>query len=93
MKPFLYVPKAKIIIYAAFYQIPFLEDCTNQNLTYQRNQIRHQVIPYLKTQTSFCKISQKYHQTLLQAYNFIRKQTLLFLTKHTNHSCNPPNFF
>ncbi|QBF24030.1 tRNA lysidine(34) synthetase TilS ['Catharanthus roseus' aster yellows phytoplasma] len=93
LKPFLYVPKAKIISYAAFYQIPFLEDYTNQNLTYQRNQIRHQVIPYLKTQTSFLQNIPKYQQTLLQAYNFIRKQTLLFLTKHTNHSCNPPNSF
>ncbi|ABC65709.1 cell cycle protein MesJ [Aster yellows witches'-broom phytoplasma AYWB] len=91
LKPFLYIPKAKIISYAAFYKIPFLEDYTNQKLTYQRNQIRHQVIPYLKTQTSFLQNIQKYQQTLLQAYNFIRKQTLLFLTKHTNHSCNQPN--
>ncbi len=91
LKPFLYIPKAQIISYAIVNQIPFLEDYTNQKLTYQRNQIRHQVIPYLKTQTSFLQNIQKYQQTLLQTYNFIRKQTLLFLKKNTNHSCNQTN--
>ncbi|KUI63347.1 tRNA(Ile)-lysidine synthase [Cytospora mali] len=92
LKPFLYIPKAKIISYVTFYQIPFLEDYTNQKITYQRNQIRHKVIPYLKIKTGFLQNIQKYQQILLQAHNFIRKQTLLFLTKHTNHICNQTNF-
>jgi tRNA(Ile)-lysidine synthase/bifunctional protein TilS/HprT len=88
LKPFLYVPKTKIISYASFHQIPFLEDYTNQKPTYQRNQIRHQVIPYLENNTSFLQNIHKYHQIILQAHNFIRKQTLLFISKHINHSLN-----
>ncbi len=47
-RPLLFATRDEIIRYAADYQIMWREDISNQTDDYQRNFIRHQVIPQLK---------------------------------------------
>lgn len=84
LKPFLYLSKAEILVYAQNQKVPFLEDSTNQQTIYQRNQIRYHVIPYLKKNTAFLSNIKNFSQQLIQAQTFIRQQTLIFIK---NNSC------
>ena len=45
IRPLLFANRLKIINYAAANQIPFQEDSSNEELVYQRNIIRHKLIP------------------------------------------------
>ncbi|MDV3195911.1 MAG: tRNA lysidine(34) synthetase TilS, partial [Candidatus Phytoplasma stylosanthis] len=79
VKPFLYVPKQKIINYARDKKILFLEDHTNQLNLYNRNKIRNKIIPFFKQMNNFLKNITKFHFQLTEINNFIRKQTILFV--------------
>jgi tRNA(Ile)-lysidine synthase len=48
IRPLLEVNKAEILNYAKTHQIPYREDSSNFDLSYQRNYLRHQLIPQLK---------------------------------------------
>ncbi|MBP5835952.1 tRNA lysidine(34) synthetase TilS [Candidatus Phytoplasma meliae] len=79
LKPFLYTTKKEIMAYAKTYQVPFLEDKTNQETIYQRNYIRHRVIPYLQEKTAFLANVKRFSCQLLETHHFIRKTTLAFI--------------
>jgi len=48
LRPFLYISRNMIDEYAQAHQIPFHYDETNDDATYKRNQIRREVLPYLR---------------------------------------------
>ncbi|MFG6084390.1 MAG: cell cycle protein MesJ [Candidatus Phytoplasma solani] len=86
LKPFLYLSKAEILVYAQNQKVPFLEDSTNQQTIYQRNQIRYHVIPYLKKNTAFLSNIKNFSQQLIQAQTFIRQQTLIFIKNNSYYN-------
>ncbi len=47
-RPLLSQSKEDILKYAVEFDIPFREDTTNMDMSFDRNKIRHQVIPILK---------------------------------------------
>ncbi|RAM57735.1 hypothetical protein DH96_01360 [Candidatus Phytoplasma oryzae] len=79
LKPFLYIKKKKIIEYAEKNKIYFLEDYTNKQNIYLRNQLRNQIIPFFKQKYNFLKNIKKFHFQIDEVSNFIRNQTFLFL--------------
>ncbi|MBS2126509.1 tRNA lysidine(34) synthetase TilS ['Fragaria x ananassa' phyllody phytoplasma] len=92
LKPFLYTTKKEIMAYAKTYQVTFLKDKTNQETIYQRNHIRHHVIPYLQEKTAFLANVKRFSCQLLETHHFIRKTTLAFIKeKQLNQSSNPQN--
>lgn len=50
VRPLLNIPKQELINFANTHQIDWYEDESNQDLTYARNRIRHQVLPNLLTE-------------------------------------------
>lgn len=48
VRPFMCVTKKQILNYAAFYDIPFLEDPTNEQIKYERNFLRKNVVSAFK---------------------------------------------
>lgn len=47
LRPLLFARRQAIVDYAEANQIAFVEDASNQDLNFRRNQIRHQLIPFL----------------------------------------------
>lgn len=76
VKPFLYVSKTDIVVYAKTHDIEYLDDHTNDENLYLRNRYRHSVIPLMKQENDdlLGQIKQ-YHQQLTNAFHFIRKQS------------------
>lgn len=50
LRPMLATPKAKIIEYADKHKLIWLEDPSNTDISFERNYIRHKIIPNLKQQ-------------------------------------------
>lgn len=50
VRPLLYHSKETLRQYAQEHQLIFFEDETNQTLNYQRNRLRHQVLPVIKSE-------------------------------------------
>ena len=50
VRPLLYISRAEIMAYAIANNLSWIEDSSNQKLIYQRNRIRHQLIPEIETQ-------------------------------------------
>lgn len=48
IRPLLFLSKSEIAVYVKEKEIPFREDSSNASIKYQRNKIRHEVIPLLK---------------------------------------------
>lgn len=48
VRPLLTTPKEEILAYLEARKIPFLEDSSNQDLRFLRNQVRLEVLPFLK---------------------------------------------
>lgn len=46
VRPFLPFSKGQIITYANLKNLPFHEDCTNSDIGYSRNFVRHHILPY-----------------------------------------------
>ncbi len=49
VRPLLFIPKEELLDYAAEYNLTWREDSSNQEKKYVRNQIRHDIIPVLKS--------------------------------------------
>lgn len=49
LRPMLGVSPKELDDYMAFNHLPHVEDATNEDLSYERNRIRHQLLPVLKT--------------------------------------------
>jgi len=49
IRPLLTTPRKEIEAYLAYHSLPHREDRSNQDTTYSRNRIRHQVVPVLES--------------------------------------------
>jgi tRNA(Ile)-lysidine synthase len=49
LRPLLTTTKSEIITYAREHQVEYREDSTNTDTTYDRNRIRHDIIPVLES--------------------------------------------
>jgi len=45
VRPLLTVPRTAVVAYADAQRVPFIEDPSNETLTFQRNRIRHEILP------------------------------------------------
>jgi tRNA(Ile)-lysidine synthase len=72
IRPLLFASKEDILQYAENQKIAFREDCTNQDDHYQRNYIRHHIIP------AFKQLKGNFADTLQASINIISKQELLY---------------
>lgn len=52
LRPFLSQDKDSLYAYAKKHKVPFYEDVTNHDLDYQRNRMRHQILPMLTEENS-----------------------------------------
>ncbi len=48
IRPLLNTSRAEILSYLREYDLPYREDCSNHDLRYARNRIRHQILPELE---------------------------------------------
>lgn len=48
VRPLIEVSREEIIAYARSRNLPWREDCTNQDVAFSRNRIRHQILPLLQ---------------------------------------------
>jgi len=48
-RPLLAITKSDILAHAREYRIEYREDSTNMDITYDRNRIRHDIIPVLES--------------------------------------------
>jgi tRNA(Ile)-lysidine synthase len=71
VRPLLEVSKQEIMAYANENNIPFREDSSNSTDVYQRNLIRHQVIPHLQ------KINPSIHNTVKEFINRMNDYVVL----------------
>ncbi len=67
VRPFLGQTRASILEYAERHHIHFVEDETNRDLGYTRNQIRHEVVPALYKRHSKAAVHASQLATVLQA--------------------------
>lgn len=80
IKPLLFISKQEIENYAESNKVKYFTDSSNTSLTYTRNKIRHNVIPYLiKDNPAFLNKIIDYNKALSNAFNFIRNETIKFL--------------
>jgi len=66
VRPLLDLPKSVLREYAVQQNIPFREDATNQHLNFQRNRIRHELLPLLRK-----KYQPSLHKTVLRAMELL----------------------
>jgi tRNA(Ile)-lysidine synthase len=78
IRPFLTIPKYRLLDYLDRYSIPFLEDSSNQENIYLRNRIRNDLLPYLAEH-----YNPNIHQNLLRTANVLQDEEEL-LEKLTN---------
>lgn len=86
MRPLIAVPKTDLYQYAAKYQVPYLEDISNDNHKFLRNRMRHQIIPlfekenpqFLKNVLSLQKQFQASYLTHYQDYLALEPQLLMY---------------
>ena len=82
-RPLLEISKDFILNYAKKHKIKYFNDATNDLYDYQRNRIRHRVIPFLKEENpNLINAINNYHKTLINANNIIENQIQLFENKH-----------
>ena len=48
LRPLLTVPRAALAAYAREHRVPFVEDPSNASLEFQRNRVRHEILPALE---------------------------------------------
>lgn len=86
IRPLLSFSKEQLYAYAEAEDLPFFEDHTNQELTVQRNRLRHLVVPQLKKEnTQAMAHFQKFSQQIQWAEQFIRKNTHQMITEHLTY--------
>jgi tRNA(Ile)-lysidine synthase TilS/MesJ len=80
LRPFLDVEKKTIRAYQIAWNVPYLEDESNQSDDYARNRIRHQIAPLLARENPGWKNNAGQFATLLnEAYEVIANQAMNFL--------------
>jgi len=72
VRPILFADKKKILQYADKQRIAYREDITNADDHYQRNYIRHRIIPEFKA------LNPNFTKTLLESINIISKQETVY---------------
>ena len=70
-KPLLNMQKSELYEYAKTHQVPYIEDVSNQETVYERNKIRHEIIPALKQidpdyETHLVEFSRRVRETSYQ---------------------------
>lgn len=81
-RPLLNLSKEEIKNYALTNHITYFEDDSNNHDDYERNRIRHQIIPILKQENPNWKYAiENYHNTLINANNIIEKEIKNFNEK------------
>ncbi len=73
IRPLSYASRSEIVAYTALEKIPYREDVSNESLEHNRNLIRHQVIPPLKT------INPSLEQTFAKTLKQLQETEALFL--------------
>lgn len=94
LRPLLTVSKAEILEYAEKQGIMYREDSTNHDVVYERNKIRHHIVPVLRSinptvQETFSELSE-YMQELSE---FIDTQIVQWLHQSENISRKEHTFF
>jgi len=69
IRPFLTIPKFRLLDYLDRYSIPYLEDSSNQENIYLRNRIRNDLLPYLAE-----NYNPNIHQNLLRMANVLQDE-------------------
>lgn len=84
VKPLLCFSKAEIYEYSRQNNISYLEDSSNSTNVYKRNVYRNEVLPIIKKYNpQFLNKLQDYSDILFSSFEYIRKQSILFLNnKH-----------
>jgi len=72
IRPMLFANKEEILRYAIENQVNYREDLSNTDDHYQRNYIRHHIIPEFK------KLNPNFAKTLLDSINIISKQEAIY---------------
>lgn len=76
IRPLLFANKKDILIYAAEHKITYREDSSNASDKYQRNKIRHHLMPVLNEFSPVAELSIMQSIEKLRAAEFIYKQTI-----------------
>ncbi len=83
IKPFLFLDEETIREYVTIRRLRFFEDKTNEDTRYFRNNVRHRLIPFIKS--NFCPdVEKKVHKTIqiLEGYqDFVRLEVQKLLNK------------
>lgn len=83
-RPLLNISKSEIIDYLKTKKIPFVYDSSNSDTKYQRNFIRHEILPlFLKLNPSFAKTLSKNSQILKEIDDYLEIQAQKFIKKHS----------
>lgn len=82
VRPFMCVTKQQIYKFAEYFDLPFIEDPTNESIKYERNFIRHQVIP------AFSDRYRKYLKHYVYRHNEVARRLGLHLIEKNKSSFN-----
>ena len=83
IRPLIDVKKENIYSYAKENNLIYFEDLSNQSDDYLRNRIRHHITPIFKEENpSYERNIYNYSKQVLDAFNYIRKQTSSYWQKN-----------
>lgn len=71
IRPLLNMSRAEIIDYAQLHQLAWREDSSNADTHYERNYIRHEVLPMLRSLNPKASEAISNHSLLMQRYEYI----------------------
>lgn len=75
-RPLLFEKKSEILKYAHDFQIPYYEDVTNGDMDFDRNKIRHQILPVLE------EMNPSIHRTIENLASYMQELNQFF-----DHQC------
>ncbi|MDX9691036.1 MAG: tRNA lysidine(34) synthetase TilS [Acholeplasmataceae bacterium] len=89
VKPLLYVPKKVINDYAIKFNVPYLDDSSNEDNYYLRNRYRHAIVPIMKQENEdLLEQIKQYHLQVSHAFKFIRETTKKHVNQHFEINVN-----
>ena len=93
LRPLLSFSKKEIVDYLGIKKIPFLKDETNEDKTYHRNFIRHEIIPKLKKiNPNIVKTTAKNSQNLRSTNDFLASSAQSWLDKNQAQKLDAKSF-
>lgn len=93
-RPFLNVSKNDIVQFAKKHAVPFREDSTNTDTHYYRNNIRHNVIPHIKTlNPHFLENIALFTSEMQELYEFLEIQRDLWIETYVINKSFTKNVF